>query len=69
MEKGVSIMEVDSKLIHGGNGEYATWTGFWTGVSVILGLGEVLGLIALGCHWIMSTLRIEGVITGGWESG
>ena len=102
-------------------GEYATWTGLWTGVSVILGLGlgwmnlnhftgksstptsvadfskhaprvwgsqkvrevgltiltctwvigtnllhqgEVLGLIAMGCHQVMSTLRIEGVITG-----
>ena len=31
--------------------------------------GEVLGLIALGCHQVMSTLRIEGVITGSLESG
>ena len=103
-------------------GEYATWTGFWTGVSVILGLGlghweillacccsrpfqnmlpriwwvwgsqrvgeadlvvltcrwdtstdfvqwdEVLGLVALGCHQVKHTYRIEGVITGGLES-
>ena len=33
-------MEVDGPMIlHGDNGEYATWTGFWTGVAFILGLG------------------------------
>ena len=26
--------------------------------------GEVLGLLALGCHWIMNTNLIGGVITG-----
>ena len=30
---------------------------------------EVLGLVALGFHQVMSTLGIEGVITGGFESG
>ena len=33
-------MEVDGPLIiHEAMGEYATWTGFWIGVSVMLGLG------------------------------
>ena len=27
----------------------------------------VLGLLALGCHWVMSTLRIEDVITGSLD--
>ena len=30
---------------------------------------EVLGLVALGFHQVMSTFGIEGVITGGFESG
>ena len=30
---------------------------------------EVLGLVALGFHQVMSTFGIEGVITGGLESG
>ena len=30
---------------------------------------EVLGLVALGFHQVMSTFGIEGVITGGMESG
>ena len=29
---------------------------------------EVLGLVALGFHLVMSTLEIEGVMTGGFES-
>ena len=33
-------MEVDGPMIiHGAMSEDATWTGFWTGVSLILGLG------------------------------
>ena len=35
----------------------------------LLHQGEELGLIALGCHQVMSTVRIEGVITGSLESG
>ena len=30
---------------------------------------EVLGLVALGFHQVMNTFGIEGVITGGFESG
>ena len=34
----------------------------------LLHQGDVLGLIALGRHQVMSTLRIEGVITGSMEN-
>ena len=30
--------------------------------------GELLGLVALGCHQVVSTLRIENVITGSLGS-
>ena len=41
----------------------------WVMGTILLHQGDVLGLIALGCHWVMRTLRIEGVITGCLESG
>ena len=37
--------------------------------SIMLHQGGVLGLIALGFHWVMSTLRVVCVITGSLESG
>ena len=41
----------------------------WVMGTNVLHQDEVLGLIALGCHQIMSSLRIEGVITGSLETG
>ena len=41
----------------------------WVMGTNLLHQGKVLGLIALDCHQVMSTLRIEGVITGSLESG
>ena len=40
----------------------------WVMGTNLLHQDEILGFIALGCHWVMSTLRIEGVITGSLES-
>ena len=37
--------------------------------TILLHQGEILGLVALGFHQVMSTFGIEGVITGGLESG
>ena len=37
--------------------------------TILLHQDGVLGLIALGFHWVMSTLRVIGVITGSLESG
>ena len=35
----------------------------WIMGTNLLHQGDVLGLIALGCHWVMSTLMIESVMT------
>ena len=39
----------------------------WVMGTNLLHQGEVLGLIALGCQWVMSTLRIGVVITGSLD--
>ena len=36
----------------------------WVMGTIMLHQGGVLGLIALGLHWVMSTPRVECVITG-----
>ena len=36
--------------------------------TIILHQDGVLGLIALGIHWVMSTLRMQTVITGDLKS-
>ena len=44
-------------------------TSIWVMCTDFIQRGEVLGLIALSCNQVMSTYRIEGVITGNLESG
>ena len=41
----------------------------WVMSTDFVQLGEVLGLIALSSHEVMSTFRIEGAITGSMERG
>ena len=41
----------------------------WVMGTNLLHKGDVLELIALSSHQVMSTLRIESVITGSLESG